>query len=138
MDNRQRKRNMQEEVEKIPYDELYFLRYTTNSSTTENVIKITLYQTELENRRRNVDILNNIFLPLNDAKDNPVPKENQVYMRQGKGINLFRIYGIDVMKRLLQDSGAIGQKCVVSIPRLHSAAQTLPRIHSAAPSSSKN
>ena len=49
---------MQEKVEKIPYDELYFLKYTTKPSTTENVMKISLYQTELEDRLANVEIIN--------------------------------------------------------------------------------
>ena len=53
-----RKKELQQEVEKIPYDELYFFRYTTRPSTTENVIKISLYQTELEDRLANVEIIN--------------------------------------------------------------------------------
>jgi antitoxin component YwqK of YwqJK toxin-antitoxin module len=103
MDNRQGNRNMQEEVKKIPYDELYFLRYATEAST-ENDLKISLYQKELENRRRNVEIINTTLLRAKPK--NNVSEQNQVYMRQGNGINLFRIYDIDVIHKLLQDSRA--------------------------------
>ena len=95
---------MQEEVKKIPYDELYFLRYTTKPSTTENVMKISLYQIELENRPANVEIINTTLLPVNSK--NNVSEQNQVYIREGNRINLFRIYDIDAIHKLLQDSRA--------------------------------